>query len=109
LKAKTTMSETPSLSIFTIEADRRPVLAFAARKHHEAEAFLADKRVRTKLGSVQSGGVPVCDGYSILRVRLAHPDERARYYEQTISRTSMGNLAAVFLVDVDKVAPTDFG
>jgi hypothetical protein len=103
------MSGTLSLSIFTIEADRRPVLAFAARKHHEAEAFLADKRVRTKLGSVQSGGVPLCDGYSILRVRLAHPYERARYYEQTIPRTSMGNLAAVFLVDVDKVQSTDLG
>ena len=41
------MSETLSLSIFTIEADRKPLLAFAARKHHDAEAFCADERVLT--------------------------------------------------------------
>ena len=45
------MSETLSLSIFTIEADRKPLLAFAARKHHDAEAFCADERVLTKLFS----------------------------------------------------------
>ena len=43
------MSETLSLSIFTIEADRKPLLAFAAKKHHEAEAFCTDERVLTKL------------------------------------------------------------
>jgi hypothetical protein len=36
------MSETLSLSIFTIEADRKPLLAFAAKKHQDAEAFCAD-------------------------------------------------------------------
>jgi hypothetical protein len=33
------MSEPLSLSIFTIEADRKPLLAFAAKKHQEAEDF----------------------------------------------------------------------
>ena len=37
------MSETPSLSIFTIEADRKPLFAFAAKKYREAEAFCADR------------------------------------------------------------------
>ena len=96
------MSETPSLSIFTIEADRKPLLAFAAKKHQDAEAFCADERVLTKLRSVSSGGVPLCDDYSILRVRLATSDERARYHERTKYRPSMENRAAVFLVDVDK-------
>jgi hypothetical protein len=36
------MSEPLSLSIFTIEADRKPVLAFAAKKHQDAEAFFKD-------------------------------------------------------------------
>jgi hypothetical protein len=52
------VSETLSLSIFTIEADRKPLLAFAAKKYQEAEAFCADERVRTKLRSVSSDGVP---------------------------------------------------
>ena len=95
------MSETLSLSIFTIEADGKPLLAFAAKKHKEAEAFCADERVLTKLRSVKSGGVPLCADHSILRVRLATPDERARYHDRTKNRPSMENRAAVFLVDVD--------
>ena len=96
------MTEPLSLSIFTIEADRKPVLAFAAKKHHEAEAFCADERVLTKLKSVRSGGVPLCDDHSILHVRLASPDERARYHDRTKLRSSVEHRAAVFLVDLDE-------
>jgi hypothetical protein len=39
------MSETLSLSIFTIEADHTPVLAFSAKRFQEAETFCADERV----------------------------------------------------------------
>ena len=95
------MSETLSLSIFTIEADSKPLFAFAAKKHQEALAFCADERVLTKLRSVSSSGVPLCDDYSILRVRLATSEERARYRERTKNRPSMDSRAAVFLVDVD--------
>jgi hypothetical protein len=95
------MSETLSLSIFTIEADRKPLLAFAAKKHQDAEAFCADERVLTKLRSARSSGVPLCDDYSILRVRLATSYERARYHDRTKNRPFMENRAAVFLVDVD--------
>jgi hypothetical protein len=96
------MSETLSLSIFTIEADSKPLLAFAAKKYQEAEAFCADERVLTKLKSVRSGGGPLCNDYSILRVRLATSEERARYHDRTKQRSSMETRAAVFLVDVDE-------
>ena len=96
------MSEALSLSIFTIEADSKPLLAFAVKKHQEAVAFCADERVLAKLRSIRSSGVPLCDDKSILRVRLATSDERARYHDRTKNRPSMENLAAVFLVDVDK-------
>ncbi|MDR3489326.1 MAG: hypothetical protein P4M05_31065 [Bradyrhizobium sp.] len=96
------MSETLSLSIFTIEADGKPLLAFAAKKHQEAVAFCADERVLTKLRSVRSGDVPLCNDYSILRVRLTTAEERARYHDRTKQRSSMESRAAVFLVDVDE-------
>jgi hypothetical protein len=95
------MSEPLSLSIFTIEVDRKPVLAFAARKYEEADTFFRDERVRTKLRSASSGGVPLCDDCTILRIRLANADERARYREKAAAK-STGNPAAVFLVDVDE-------
>jgi|GEM_PF-5265293 len=37
------MSEPLSLSIFTIEADRKPALTFTAKKQTDAEAFLEMK------------------------------------------------------------------
>ena len=95
------MSETLSISIFTIEADRKPLLAFAVKKYQDAEAFRADERVIAKLRSIRSNGVPLCDDNSVLRVRLATSDERARYRGRTKNRPSMDNRAAVFLVDVD--------
>jgi hypothetical protein len=76
--------------------------AFGAKKYQEAEAFCADERVRTKLTSVSLDGIPLCDDDSILRVRLATSEERARYHDRTKQRSCMESLAAVFLVDVDK-------
>jgi hypothetical protein len=96
------MSEMLSLSIFTIEADRKPIFAFAAKRHQEAEAFCADETVLTKLRSVRSGGIPLCNTHSIFRVRLATPDERALYNDRTKWRSSIENRAAAFLVDVDE-------
>jgi hypothetical protein len=94
------MIEPLSLSIFAIEADRKPVLAFASTKFEEADTFFRDERVRTKLRSASSGGVPLCDDYTILRIRLANADERARYRDKVAARP-MVNPAAVFLVAVD--------
>jgi hypothetical protein len=73
------MNDGLSLSIFTIEVDRRPVVAFACRMHSEAEEICADERVRAKLRLMNSGGKPLCDDFAILRVRLARPDERVIY------------------------------
>jgi hypothetical protein len=92
------MSEPLSLSIFTIEADRKPVLAFAAKKHTDAEAFFKDEMVRAKLRLTISGGVALCDELTTLGVRLANPIERARYRERIAAG---GDSASVFLVDVD--------
>jgi hypothetical protein len=75
------MSRQHSVSIFTIEVDRKPVFAVQSRKHSEAEAILGDEAIRGQLGLLKSGGRPLCDGFSIFRVRLARPDERALYYK----------------------------
>lgn len=102
--AKTDIEETKemstlSLTVFTIETDLKPVLAFAAKKYEEADIFLRDERVRTTLKSLSSGGVALCDDYSILRIRLANPDERARYRDT--ATTLIADHEAVFLVDLN--------
>jgi hypothetical protein len=95
------MSEPLSLSIFTMEADRKPTAVFAAKKHQDAEAFFDDERVRAKLQAANSGGVPLIDDRSILRVRLANAGERVRYREKAARSTE--NPGLVFLLDIDGI------
>jgi hypothetical protein len=95
------MSDPLSLSIFTMEADRKPIAVFAAKKHQDAEAFFDDERVRAKLQAASSGGVPLLDDRSILRVRMANAAERVRYREKAEQSTEMPGL--VFLVDIDGI------
>ena len=40
------MNDQLSLSIFTIEVDRKPIFAIQSRKHSEAEKVLADENIR---------------------------------------------------------------
>jgi hypothetical protein len=90
-----------SLSIFTIEADRRPVLAFQCHKHSEAEAILSDEYIRHQLSLLRSGGKPLRDNLSIFRLRLAHPSEREIYYKNPASLLTSSGQLAVVLVDLD--------
>jgi hypothetical protein len=87
-----------SLSVFTIEADRKPIMVFAAKKHEDAEVFFRNEKVRAKLHTATSGGVPVLDSRSVLRVRMANAHERAHYRERTARVATPG---VVFLVDID--------
>jgi hypothetical protein len=96
------MNDKLSLTIFTVEADRKPLVAFRCRTYSEAETIGFDERLRTKLSTVKSGGVPLCADLSILRIRLAHPDERS-LYEKAVSRSE--NVRIVYLVDLDEAEP----
>ena len=95
------MNDQPSLSIFTIEVDRQPVVAFACRKHSEAEQICADERVRAKLRPRNSGGKPLCDDFAILRVRLARANERAIYNEKAAAKSNDSSMLMVYLVEID--------
>jgi hypothetical protein len=96
------MSDGLSLSIFTIEVDRQPVFAFACRKHSEAEEMCADERVRAKLRLMNSAGRPLCGGdFAILRVRLAHADERAIYNEKAAAKSNESSMLMVYLAEID--------
>jgi len=95
------MSDGLSPSIFTIEVDRQPVVAFACRKHSEAEQICADERVRAKLRLMNSGGKPLCDDFAVLRVRLARADERAIYNEKAAAKSNDSSMLMVYLVEID--------
>jgi hypothetical protein len=91
-----------SLSVFTVEIDRVPTYAIQGRKHAEAEAILADETVREQLRRMTTGGKPLCDDYSIFRMRIARASEKSLFFENAASiLTSAGDLA-VLLVTLDE-------
>ncbi len=95
------MSDGLTLSIFTVEVDHRPVVAFRCKKHSEAEAICTDERVRAELSSISSGRKPLCNASSVMRVRLARPEERAICGEQAASTSNTASLTMVYLVELD--------
>jgi hypothetical protein len=95
------MNGHPSLSIFTIEIDGRPTLVVQAKKHREVEALCEEDGLRANVSGLTSHGVPLCDDRSILRVRLARPDEAALYRQATEGHKPSGELRIVYLADVD--------
>ena len=88
-----------SLSVFAIEVDGKPILTFEAKLYSEAEAIVADERLRTTLLASKSGGVSLSDEHSILRLRLAHSDEAKRYKDAVSLLTD--DLKLVYLIDLD--------
>ena len=90
-----------SLSIFTIEVDGKPTLAFGAKRYSEAEAICGDEQLRTKLGSLKSGDFPLSGENSILDVRLANRDEAALYKQAAAGSQSTDDLLLVYLVELD--------
>ena len=95
------MTDRLSRSIFTIEVDGKPTLAFEAKRYSEAEAICGDEGLRAKLSLLKSGDVPVCGDNAILDVRLAHPDEAALYNQAVGASPSTDDLILVYLVELD--------
>ena len=98
------MSDGLSLSIFTIESDRRPIAAVPGKKQSEAEAILNDEYLREQFRLLRSGGKPLCDDFSILRLRIARPEERALYYENVSALLTANGHLAVLLVKLDDLS-----
>jgi hypothetical protein len=90
--AETLEPENFSLSIFTLEADGKPVLAIAAKTAVQADQFCSDVRVRAVLREAS-----LCEDHSILRIRMARNEERERFYTQREIGSAIGGLHAVYL------------
>lgn len=96
------MNDGLSLSVFVLEVDRKPVVAFASKMHADAEVIINDERVRHALSSVTRGGEPVCDEYSILRIRLARAEERNIYRERRLGRLPHASVLFAYLIELDR-------
>jgi hypothetical protein len=61
--------------------------------------------LRTKLGALKSGDLPLSGENSILDVRLAHHNEAARYKQAAAGSQSTDDLLLVYLVELDAEDP----
>jgi hypothetical protein len=68
----------------------------------DAQAICTDDRMRQKLSSVSAGGKSLCDDIAIIRVRLARPEEKVKYLEETAARAHETGLVVVYLVKLDR-------
>jgi hypothetical protein len=95
------MADELSQSIFTVEVDRVPIYAIRGKWQAEAEKILADEAVREQLRRLTSGGKPLCDDFSIFRMRIARPSERAQFFESKDTLLTSDGGLAVLLVELD--------
>jgi hypothetical protein len=96
------MSDRLSLSIFTIEVDGKPTLAFEAKRYSRGGGYLRRRRAhRAKLNLLKSGDVPICGDNALLDVRLVRPGEAAFYRQAAEASQSNDDLLLVYLVELD--------
>ena len=91
-----------TLSVFTVEVDRVPIFAVQGKWQGKAEKVLADEVVREQLRRLNSGGEPLCDDFSIFRMRIARADERAKFFESEDTLLTTDGGLAVLLVTLDE-------
>ncbi len=94
-------------SIWTLEIDSKPTLAFEARRYREADEIRHQKWLRVELGQQKINDVPLCRADSDcadsdLRIRLARPDEMV-LYRQAAEANKSSDDKLVYLIELDVV------
>ena len=91
----------PTERVFVIEADGRPLVAFAAFSKREADGLRKEQWFREEVAALRAEGRPVWNGQSIFVVRNAEPDEIEifRNAESAVQRDD--GIVLAFLIDLD--------
>jgi hypothetical protein len=93
-------------SIWTLEVDGKPTLAFEAWKYREANELCHEDWLRVELGLQKLNGVPLCRADSDLRIRLARPAEMV-LYRRTVEANPSDDSNLVYLIKLDDVGRAD--
>ena len=89
-------------SIWTLEIDGKPTLAFAAMKYREAAEICHQEWLRIELGQRKINDVPLCGTDSHLRIRLARPAEML-VYRQAAEANKLSDNNLVYLIELDVI------
>jgi hypothetical protein len=83
-----------SVTVYVAEIKGRGVAAFHADTGSEAERLVRDRVFRDDLMVLASGGLPLWDGVTDIEVRLARPDEEAKWRASRAKAIRRGNIEA---------------
>jgi hypothetical protein len=88
--------------VFTLEVDKRPILAFEARALREAQSLCKETWLREDLTSLRSGGRPLLATEDAkLSVRMATVEETTAFRGRTDVATPTDDMVLVYLVELD--------
>jgi hypothetical protein len=87
-----------SYSTFTVEINEVPIFVFQATRHSEADEICREWTEK-HLDEWLAKEAAVYDPHPSIKVRLAHPDERASYENATDTSASTGDIKLVYLVN----------
>ena len=107
-EGETTMNQVPQVqvvSIFTIEIDGNPTLAFEAKNMTEARGLRKEQWLLEELGALSSGGSALCGLGAKLAVRRATEGESHVYREAERSVPASDDLVLAYLVELDGFDP----
>lgn len=93
-------AEAPPPTIFVLEIDGQPILAFRAATFRQAKELGKVDWLQEDLKRMMIGHRPLWDGKSPIRVRHAEPAEQV-YYVDAKTENAAGDLSLVYLVQCD--------
>lgn len=96
-------------TIFALEVDGKPTIAFEAKNFREASELRNEEWLRSDLIALTTNGAPLCTPTATLSVRRADEAETQAYREAAL-QAQTEDLILAYLVDLDQAdpeAPTD--
>lgn len=97
------MNRVQVASVFTIEIDGNPTIAFEAKNLLEARGLCKEQWLLDDLNALSSGGSALCSVGAKLAVRRASERETQIYREAERSVPASDDLMLAYLVELDGV------
>ena len=95
------MNQIQVVSIFTIEINGNPTIAFEAKNMAEARGLCKEQWLLDDLGALSSDGLALCGVGAKLAVRRATEREMQVYREAERSVPASDDLVLAYLVELD--------
>ena len=80
------------MTVYVAEIKGRGIAAFYANNGSDAERLVRDRVFRDDLMVLATGGLPLWDGVTDIEVRLARPDEEAKWRASRAKAIRQGNI-----------------